>query len=101
VHGCSGSVRPRPCRLAEHASASIGSSPKNIEVNRRSSMRTVIAIKLLRTDTTHDLSQKAEKGMRGKEDAQSLLRQPTHPSDSRRDGGLHTATQLKGKETIS
>lgn len=42
----------------------IDKPPRNIQVNRRSSMRTILAIKLIRTDTTHDLSQKAEKGMK-------------------------------------
>lgn len=48
-------------RMRKHT---IDKPPKNIQVNRRSSMRTILAIKLIRTDTTHDLSQKAEKGMK-------------------------------------
>jgi hypothetical protein len=50
------------CRDHRYASAASGSPAQK---NRRGHMAPVSAIKLIRTDTTLDLSQKAEKGMTG------------------------------------
>ncbi len=59
--GCS--ARPRRRARGQAASYQTASSPRKIRLISWGSMSLVSDIKLIRTDTTLDLSQKAEKGM--------------------------------------
>ena len=57
------SARPRPRSRVRAASYRMDPHPKKIRLISWGAMPLVSDIKLIRTDTTHDLSQKAEKGV--------------------------------------
>ncbi len=73
-----GSARPRRRSRVQAASYQTDSPPRKIRLISWGSMSLVSDIKLIRTDTTLDLSQKAEKGMNLNLNPQRLYTTPTN-----------------------
>ena len=63
VHGLGCSAMPRPCCNATVQAQLMADAPAKIHLISWGTMSPISDIKLIRTDTTLDLSQKAEKGM--------------------------------------
>ena len=63
VHGLGCSAMPRPCCTATVQAQLMAGTPAKIHLISWGTMSPISDIKLIRTDTTLDLSQKAEKGM--------------------------------------
>ena len=63
VHGHGCSAMPWPCCTATVQAQLMAGAPAKIRLISWGTMSPISDIKLIRTDTTLDLSQKAEKGM--------------------------------------
>ncbi len=72
------SARPRRRARGQVASYQTASSPRKIRLISWGSMSLVSDIKLIRTDTTLDLSQKAEKGMKERMKGKGLYSIPQY-----------------------
>ena len=74
VHVLGGSAMPRTCRDHRRASPALAAPHREIMLIAWEAMLPVSAIKLIRTDTTLDLSQKAEKGIQilGRDDVRPI-----------------------------
>ncbi len=83
VHGHGCSAMPWPCCTATVQAQLMAGAPAKIRLISWGTMSPISDIKLIRTDTTLDLSQKAEKGM--------ILQSP-------RDDGV-VATSTAGQKT--